>query len=435
MRVAVIGSGIAGLASAWLLRKHHRVSLFEADSRCGGHTHTVEIEHEGITAPVDTGFLVCNDWTYPHLLGLFAELQVELVASQMTFSVRLSDPELEWSGTDLNGLFAQRRNLLRPAFYGMLRDILRFNRDAKAWLRAEASDISLGEFLVRGRYGEWLQEAYLLPMAAAIWSCPVAQMRAYPARSFLRFYENHGLLNIFRRPQWLTVKGGGREYVQRILAQLDDLRSGTPVLRLEPLGAGIRVHSAAGVEDFDAVVSAVHSDQLLPLLGEHWPEHHAPLAAIRYQPNRAVLHRDASFLPQRRQAWSAWNFHREVGSSVERPVAVSYLINKLQPLPFRDPIIVTLNPEREPDPALVWREINYAHPVFDGPAVAAQASLRALQGVQGLYLAGAWLGYGFHEDGMRSAVEVARALGVRIPWEEKAATQSRPEAVLCPNAA
>jgi predicted NAD/FAD-binding protein len=434
MRVAVIGSGIAGLASAWLLRKHHEVSLFEADTRFGGHTHTVDIEHEGRSFPVDTGFLVCNDWTYPHLRSLFTELQVELVPSQMTLSVRLANPDLEWSGTDLNGLFAQRRNLLQPAFYGMLRDIVRFNRDAKAWLRSTDADLSLGDFLGRGGYGQWLQEAYLLPMAAAIWSCPVAQMRAYPARSFLRFYENHGLLNIFHRPQWLTVKGGGREYVHRILAQLEDVRAGQRVLRLEPRGTGVRVHSAVGTEDFDAVVSAVHSDQLLPLLGEHWPSHHAALAAIRYQPNRAVLHRDASFLPQRRAAWSAWNFHREGGIGAGQPVAVSYLINKLQPLPFRDPVIVTLNPEREPDPALVWREIAYAHPVFDGPAVAAQTTLRSLQGAQGLYLAGAWLGYGFHEDGMRSAVEVARAFGVRIPWAHKV-PNSLQEPVLWPSQA
>jgi predicted NAD/FAD-binding protein len=262
MRVAVIGSGIAGLGSAWLLRQQHHVTLFEADSRPGGHTHTVDIPWNGRNIAVDTGFLVCNDWTYPHLLGLFAEIGIETAPSNMSFSVRIREWDLEWSGTDLAALFAQRRNLARPKFWNLLRDILRFNRDAKAWLRSAADDCTLGEFLQRGGYGLWFREGYLLPMAAAIWSCPVARMADYPARSLLHFYENHGLLNVFRRPQWRTVQGGGREYVQRILAQLPDVRLGQAVSALRPAhGGGILVHTAAGAEHFDLVVSAVHSDQ------------------------------------------------------------------------------------------------------------------------------------------------------------------------------
>jgi predicted NAD/FAD-binding protein len=435
MRIAVIGSGIAGLASAWLLEQRHQVTLFEADARFGGHTHTVDVEHEGNIAPVDTGFLVCNDWTYPHLLAFFSALGVQTVASNMSFSVRMPALDLEWSGTSLNSLFAQRRNFLRPAFYGMLRDILRFNRDAKRWLHLTSEDLSLGEFLDRGNYGTWLRDAYLLPMAAAIWSCPEQQMTAYPARSFLQFCANHGLLNVLHRPQWRTVSGGGLEYVQRIIAGLADARHDYPIHALEPTRNGVRVHGPAGEEEFDAVVSAVHSDQAAALLGVHWPEQRNALERIRYQPNRAILHRDRSFLPQRRGAWSAWNFHAEGSASGTHPVSVSYLINHLQPLPFHDPVIVTLNPEREPNPQLVWKEIAYAHPIFDAAALQAQSRLQALQGKERLFFAGAWLGHGFHEDGMRSAVAVAHALNVWAPWEQPDQVETREIPALWPQQA
>lgn len=436
MRVAVIGSGIAGLGSAWLLRPHHHVTLFEADSRPGGHTHTVDVPWEGRNIPVDTGFLVCNDWTYPHLLGLFAELGVETAPSNMSFSVRIREWDLEWSGTDLAALFAQRRNLARPRFWIMLRDILRFNRRARAWLRSPAEDCSLGEFLDRGGYGAWFREAYLLPMAAAIWSCPVAQMAEYPARSLLSFYENHGLLNVFHRPQWRTVRGGGREYVQRILAQLPDVRLGQPVTALKPApDGGIRVHTGSDSEHFDLVVCAVHSDQAAALVGDGWPDTAAALSAIRYQENRAWLHHDRSFLPRREAAWSAWNFHQEEQRDGARAVAVSYLINRLQPLGVDEPIIVTLNPERDPDPSLVWRRIDYAHPVFDRAALQAQESLGARQGEGGLYFAGAWLGHGFHEDGLRSAVAVANALGIAAPWQDAAHSDAAAQEILCPQPA
>ncbi|MGK9451245.1 NAD(P)/FAD-dependent oxidoreductase [Acidithiobacillus caldus] len=436
MRVAVIGSGIAGLGSAWLLRQQHHVTLFEADSRPGGHTHTVDIPWNGRNIAVDTGFLVCNDWTYPHLLGLFAEIGIETAPSNMSFSVRIREWDLEWSGTDLAALFAQRRNLARPRFWNLLRDILRFNRDAKAWLRSAADDCTLGEFLQRGGYGLWFREGYLLPMAAAIWSCPVARMADYPARSLLHFYENHGLLNVFRRPQWRTVRGGGREYVQRILAQLPDVRLGQAVSALRPApGGGILVHTAAGAEHFDLVVSAVHSDQAETLVRDSWPAAADALSAIPYQENQAWLHHDRSFLPKRKAAWSAWNFHQEQQRDGQRAVAVSYLINRLQPLDVDEPIIVTLNPEREPEPTLVWRRIQYAHPVFDRAALGAQEALRARQGTDGLYFAGAWLGHGFHEDGLRSAVAIANALGILAPWQDAAESCAAPKEVLCPQPA
>ncbi len=420
MRVAVIGSGISGLGSAWLLRHHHQVTLFEQEERPGGHTHTVEVQWNNRLFPVDTGFLVCNDWTYPHLLGLFAHLGIETVPSNMSFSVRIRDWNLEWSGTDLGALFAQRSNLLRPRFWKMLQDILRFNREAKNWLEHSKENLTLDEFLQRGAYGTWFREGYLLPMAAAIWSCPVARMSQYPARSFLEFYRNHGLLNVWRRPQWRTVAGGGREYVQKILAEIPDLRLGTPVHSLEKLPErGIRIHHAAGAEDFDWVISAVHSDQAHRLLAQSWPEIAQHLAGISYQANDAWLHHDQSFLPRHKAAWSAWNFHQETGRDGERAVAVSYLINRLQPLPVSEPVIVTLNPERDPDPALVWARIQYAHPVFDERALQTQAVIGKLQGKDGLYFAGAWLGHGFHEDGLRSAVHIANSLGITAPWQEQ----------------
>jgi predicted NAD/FAD-binding protein len=261
-------------------------------------------------------------------------------------------------------------------------------------------------------------------------------MAEYPARSLLSFYENHGLLNVFHRPQWRTVRGGGREYVQRILAQLPDVRFGQPVTALKPTpDGGIRVHTGSDFEAFDLVVCAVHSDQAAALVGDAWPDTADALNAIRYQENRAWLHHDRSFLPRREAAWSAWNFHQEEQRDGTRAVAVSYLINRLQPLGVDEPIIVTLNPERDPDPSLVWRRIDYAHPVFDRAALQAQESLRARQGEGGLYFAGAWLGHGFHEDGLRSAVAVANALGIAAPWQDAAPSDAAAQEVLCPQPA
>ena len=352
MRVAIIGAGISGLGAAWILRKTHSVSVFEAADYPGGHTHTVDVSLQGVSAPVDTGFLVFNDRTYPNLLGLFAELNVPWTASDMSLSVRLPALNLEWCGSSLSTLFAQKRNILRPAFWGMLKDILRFNREALAWLNISDADITLDEFLRRGAYGEWFKTAYLLPMAAAIWSCPTATMLAYPARSILQFYRNHGLLQIFDRPQWRTVVGGGREYVQRITRQLSDVRLNAPVEALHPAPEGGVMVQFAGnqKEHFDQVICALHGDQARKLLGDHWPEQSAALAQCQYQDNEAYLHWDESFLPKHRKAWAAWNFHEEGVADARRSVAVTYLINQLQPLPFKTPVMVTLNPQRVPDP-------------------------------------------------------------------------------------
>lgn len=417
--IAVIGAGISGLACAWLLRRDYRVTLFEADDYLGGHTHTVDVTLDGLTHPVDTGFLVFNQRTYPNLIALFAELGVDSVETEMSFAVSLENPALEWAGSNLATIFGQKRNLVRRQFWAMLADILRFNRESAAWLATHpASERSLGDFLDEGRYSAAFADWYLLPMAAAIWSCPTGQMRTMPLATFIHFCQNHGLLQVFDRPSWRTVRGGGREYVNKIAARLDDIRLATPVQAVTRQAGRLHVSHRHGSEIFDQVVLACHSDQALALLGFTASDGQRDvLSAIGYQPNRAVLHTDPALLPRDRKLWSAWNYFAGSGQPGQQPVGVSYLINKLQPLPFATPVVVTLNPAREPDPAHVIAEFDYAHPIFDGPAIAAQRRLAAVQGEGGIWLAGAWGSYGFHEDGLKSALRVANALGVRAPWQ------------------
>ena len=414
MRIAIVGSGIAGLGSAWLLqRQGHAVTVFEAEPRAGGHTHTVDVTLEGVTHPVDTGFLVFNDRTYPRLTALFGELGVASVASDMSFSVRHGAHGIEWAGTNASTLFAQRGNALRPRFWWMLADVLRFNRETTAGLAAGTlSDEPLGAFLARRRFGPPLRDWYLLPMAAAIWSSPQREILDFPLATFVRFCHNHGLLSLRDRPQWRTVVGGGRTYVDRLVAGLPDVRLGCPVLRVQRRADGVTLDAFGHVhERYDAVVLACHSDQALALLHDASPRERALLGAVRYQRNRVVLHTDASLLPRSRRAWSAWNHLAVDGDDGSRPVAVSYLVNKLQPLPFDTPVIVTLNPPFDPDPRLTLREFAYDHPLLDVAAVGAQRALAALQGERRTWFAGAWLGHGFHEDGLASAHAVAAGIG------------------------
>ena len=436
-RVAVVGSGIAGLGVAYTLARDTSrptlVTLFEAGSHFGGHANTVDVTLEGITHGVDTGFLVFNERTYPNLIRLFAELGVETAPSDMSFSVQARQDGLEWSGSNLATVFAQKRNLLRPAFLGMLADLLRFNKltTAIAERNADAElQEPIGEFLDRHRFGTAFRQWYFLPMIGCIWSCPTDQMLRFPIGTMIRFCHNHGLIQVSNRPQWHTVTGGSRNYVRRMLASIGDARLNTPVQQVRRLppgsgAAGVMVHTARGSERFDEVVMACHSDQALALLADATPDEQRVLGAIRYHPNRAVLHTDVSVLPQRRAAWAAWNYARAADAGREQAaVCLHYLINQLQPLPWQTPVVVSLNPDpaHEPDARHVLREFDYAHPVFDQAAVAAQRELPAIQGRSHVWFCGAWARYGFHEDGLMSALAVVE--GLRAQWGAGSAQQA-----------
>lgn len=428
-RVAVVGSGVGGLAAAWQLsaQSHLRVSLFEAGAHFGGHANTVDLTLEGITHGVDTGFLVFNHRTYPGLTRLFADLGIDTAPSDMSFSVQVPadgarGPLLEWSGNSINSVFAQRRNLLRPGFWRMLADIVRFNRLCTGIAERQADNElhqSIASFLDEHGFSQAFRSHYFLPMIGCIWSCPTEQMLRFPVATMIRFCHNHGLIQITNRPQWHTVRGGSRHYVQKLLERITDRRLRCPVLGLTRLEHGVLLQTPEGAESFDAVVLACHSDQALALLGAgaSGPEREV-LGAIRYQHNMAVLHTDTSVLPRRQAAWAAWNYERATDDQQEQArVCLHYLINLLQPLPWPQPVIVSLNPSRPINEQLVHQRIEYAHPVFDLAAIEAQRRVPALQGHRRTWFCGAWCGYGFHEDGWRSGVEAAsQLLAAQAGW-------------------
>jgi uncharacterized protein len=428
MKVAIVGSGISGLSAAHALRGQAQITLFEAGDYFGGHTHTVDVclpaDGKPVTHGVDTGFLVFNERTYPGLIALLAELGVPSAASDMSFSVQVpasaQHPALEWNGATLNTVFAQRSNLLRPRFWAMLREVLRFNTLATG-LAESGQDaqlhLPLQDFLDSHRFGTAFRDWYLLPMLGCIWSCPTDQMLRFPVATLIRFCHNHGLIQVNQRPRWHTVRGGARQYVQRITEAIDDKRLRTPVRRIERDAQGVQVFTDSGPERFDQVILATHADQALALLAQPSLEEAATLRAIRSQANEAVLHTDASVMPRRKLAWAAWNYERgEQEASTQQRVCLHYWINQLQPLPFDQPVIVSLNPLRDIDPAQVLGRYAYDHPVFDLAAMQAQQHMASLQGQQRTWYAGAWLGYGFHEDGLRAGQAAARGvLGLLNP--------------------
>ena len=421
-RIAIIGSGVSGLAAAHGLRGRADITLFESANYFGGHTHTVDITlptpNGPVTHGVDTGFLVFNERTYPQLIKLFAELGVPSVKSDMSFSVQVPHGrgQLEWSGASLATVFAQPANALRPGFWRMLRDILRFNRICTGIaVRQAESELTqpLGAFLEQQGFSTEFRDWYFLPMLGCIWSCPTQQMLEFPVATMIRFCHNHGLMQVSDRPAWWTVPGGARQYVEKIVAQIPDRRLNTAALKVQrdEHGVAVQFSDSAGnhTERFDKVVFATHSDETLALLADASAAERAVLGAVAYQPNVAVLHTDASVLPRRRSAWAAWNYQGGTGAGpVAQPrVCLHYLLNKLQPLPFEQAVVVSLNPLQDIDPALTLGRFHYAHPVFDLAAIHAQSQLPALQGHKGAFFCGAWTGYGFHEDGLKSGLAVA----------------------------
>lgn len=417
MRIAVIGSGVAGLSAAWLMRAVHDVTVFEQDARLGGHANTVAIDYDGVPVSVDTGFIVYNERNYPNLVHLFEHLGVATEASQMTFSVSADDGRLEYEGS-LRGMLAQPGNLMDRRYWRMMADIMRFFSGAARLLKQPGEGPTLGEWLTRERYGDGFIYDHLLPMGAAIWSCPVQTMLAFPAKSFIRFFDNHQLLNLVDRPQWRTVSGGSRRYVERLASALSGrIRLTAPVCRVTPGPSGVTVETADGsAEVFDQVVFGTHGDQALRLIADLTDGESRILGAFRYQANTAVLHRDPSMMPRRRAAWAAWNYQADRSERSDRRVALTYWMNRLQNLDPARPLFVSMNPLREPGPGLVFARFSYEHPVFDAAAVSAQDGLPSIQGRRGLWFCGSYCGWGFHEDGLKAAIAVGRSLGAEPPW-------------------
>ena len=408
MRIAIVGAGVSGLVAAHYLQRDHQIVLFESADYAGGHTHTVDVELDGIEHPVDTGFIVFNEHNYPNFTELLNELGVASQPSSMGFSFKSETPDFEYMGGSLDTIFAQRRNLLRPHFYRMLRDILKFNEQAPACLRSE-SDMTLGQLLDDGGYSRLFVERYLLAMGAAIWSAPIDKMREFPARAFVQFFVNHGLLKVKDRPQWRTVTGGARRYVEAILEGFSgELRLNAPVSQVTRLPGHVHVETADAVDSFDSVIFACHSDQALELLDDPSAKETEILGAMTYQANEAVLHTDTSLLPKRRRAWAAWNYLSR--SEVIERVAVTYNLNILQDLPFHQQCLVTLNANHAIRPETIIKKVNYDHPLFSAESFAAQSRRAEISGVRRTHYCGAYWGYGFHEDGVSSALDVCREL-------------------------
>ena len=412
MKIAIIGSGIAGLTCAYLLARRHDITVFEADARVGGHTHTVPVTVDGREYAVDTGFIVFNDWTYPNFIRLLGQLGVAFKPTEMSFSVNDPDTGLEYNGNNLNSLFAQRSNLLSPGFWGMLRDILRFNKEARRDLAEQriTADTTLDDYLKAGAYGERFILHYIVPMGAAIWSMPMAEMLNFPLQFFVRFFENHGLLSVSNRPQWQVIEGGSSAYIAPLTASFKErIRLNCPVGRIDRDAHGVVIHSPAGIERFDKVVLACHSDQALRLLGNPDDKEREILGALPYADNEVVLHTDTRLLPTRKRAWASWNYR--LGGAGHTRAAVTYDMNILQGIQSDTTFCVSLNQSAGITPSKVLARFTYAHPQFSLAAVTAQQRWAEIDGAQHTHYCGAYWANGFHEDGVVSALRAAAAFG------------------------
>lgn len=429
MRIAVIGSGIAGNSAAWALSGRHDVTLYERRTRPGGHSATVDIDYDGTPVAVDTGFIVYNELNYPNFTALLDHLGVATEASDMSFAFSLDKGACEWSGNSLDTIFGQRRNLFSPRFLMMLREILRFNRECLADRAAgRLAGLSLGEYLARNRFSEAFSRNYLLPMGAAIWSTPPAEMLKFPAETLIAFFENHRLVHT-DRPIWRTVSGGSRRYVERLVQPIGKgMRLGAEVKRVWRAAGQVHVVDASGHEDvFDRVVIAAHTDQTLAMLADASPEERNILGAIRYRPNAVYLHRDLGLMPRRKRVWASWNYlASSAPEAAERDAAVTYWMNRLQNLDPARPLFVSLNPAEPPREDLTFATFRYDHPQFDRAAIAAQQALEQIQGRGHIWYCGAWCGYGFHEDGLKAGLAAAEAIGCDIPWRVDGTGRAQP---------
>lgn len=415
MRIAIIGTGISGLGAAYLLQHEHELVVYEKNVYVGGHSRTIDVPVEHGVLPVDTGFIVFNDWNYPHLFGLFDHLKVPYQKSDMSFGVSINQGWLEYSS---GGLFAQRSNLIRPQYWRMLFDVFKFNKQALAYIDRDPS-ISLGDCLEKLNMGTWFKRYYILAMGAAIWSCPVETIMQFPAQTFLRFFKNHGLLSINHRPQWYTVTGGSREYKSRLIQSFEaQIRLNNGAVSVVHQDDEIQVTDQHGdTQAFDHVIFACHADEALQMMAQPSADEADILSHFKYQSNQIIVHSDISFMPQHQQCWASWVYLSEQQEDKSNGVSLSYWMNNLQSLDTKIPIIITLNPARRPKEALIIDEHHFTHPIFDYHAIVSQSKIQRIQGKRNFWFCGAYQRYGFHEDGLLSAVNVVKALGGSIPWE------------------
>ena len=422
--IAIIGSGITGIGASWLLHDKYEITLFERNDYLGGHTHTHDIKHGNDHLAIDSGFIVYNEKNYPNLVGLFKQLEVETQETDMSFAFSLNQGEIEYSGSGLNGMFAQRRNIFKPKHYRLISEILRFNKLAHETLGKNTqktlaeTQLSLGEFLTKHQLSTDFKLHYLLPMGAAIWSCPVDTMLKFPAHSFLRFFANHGLIDLKNRPQWQTVVGGSNQYIKKIKSQIETLITiKTAAIFVTRDEHKVKVQTNSEILEFDQIIFACHADEALSLLTDSSENEKNVLKHFTYQKNIAYLHTDKSLMPQRKKAWSAWNYLASNDESSHQIMTASYWMNCLQRFQAEHDYFVTLNPFKKPDKEKTLQRMEYQHPVFDKAAVDAQKELHTIQGKNKAWFCGAYAGYGFHEDGLASAVSACKHLGIKIPWE------------------